>query len=168
MADETYARYSKSLSFRSIDPKRDAATLVRFGRDLYRESLGREDAFFRDYGRYGAGFVEWIAACSEKNDSSAKILDEDGADIGLVALGVDERASSVGRVHYFYVTPDHRGQGFGGVLDDYARDTLKAAGAATARLNVTARNKRALRFYKGQGWKEKARRGGLIFMEARL
>lgn len=168
MADEAYVKYSKALTFRSINAKRDAALLIRFGRDLYRASLGREDAFFRDYGRYGAGFPKWIDACADANPAFAKILDEDGAEIGLVVLGLDERDANIGRVHHFYITPDHRGQGFGGVLDEYARKTLKAADATFARLNVTARNSRAIRFYNGQGWKEKARRGGLIFMETRL
>ncbi len=168
MSDETYTKYSKALTFRRVRATRDAALLIRFGRDLYRASLGREDAFYRDYGRYGAGFPQWIASCAETNPGFAQLLEEESVEIGLVVLGRDDRDPSIGRVHHFYITPDHRGQGFGGVLDDYARDTLKDAGAGIARLNVTARNARAIRFYQGQGWKEKARRGGLIFMETRL
>ncbi len=168
MSDETYIKYSKALTFRRVSATRDAALLIRFGRDLYRASLGREDAFYRDYGRYGAGFPSWVASCGAANPAFAKLLEEDGEAIGLVALGCDDRDPLVGRVHHFYIRPDHRGQGFGGVLDDYARDALKDAGARVARLNVTARNARAIRFYEGQGWEEKARRGGLIFMETRF
>ena len=168
MADETYVRYSKALKFRRIDAEKDAALLIRFGRDLYRQSLGREDAFYRDYGRYGVNFPSWIGSCAALNAGFASFLIEDGDEIGLVVLGIDQHDPTVGRVHHFYVTADHRGQGFGGILDDYARDALKDAGASIARLNVTARNRRAIRFYEAQGWKEKARRGGLIFMETRL
>ncbi len=168
MPDETYTKYSKALAFRRIAAERDAALLIRFGRDLYRASLGREDAFYRDYGRYGVNFPTWIASCTAASPAFAQFLEEDGEAIGLVVLGCDERDPSIGRVHHFYIRPDHRGQGFGGVLDDYARDALKDAGASLARLNVTARNARAIRFYQGQGWEEKARRGGLIFMETRL
>ncbi len=168
MADETYVRYSKALKFRRVDAQNDAALLIRFGRDLYRRSLGREDPFYRDYGRYGVNFPVWIGTCAATNPDFAKFLLEDGEEIGLVVLGLDDRDPGVGRVHHFYITPDHRGQGFGGLLDDYARDILKDAGARLARLNVTARNRRAIRFYQAQGWAEKARRGGLIFMETRL
>ncbi|MHA7871355.1 MAG: GNAT family N-acetyltransferase, partial [Hyphococcus sp.] len=59
-----------------------------------------------------------------------------------------------GHVHHFYVKPTHRGQGFGGLLDDYARETLRRAGSVRARLNVTARNARAIRFYLAQGWED--------------
>ncbi len=168
MADETYVKYSRALSFRRVDAHHDAALLIRFGRDLYRRSLGKEGAFYRDYGRYGVNFPVWIGTCASANPAFAKFLEEDGAEIGLVVLGFDERDRDIGRVHHFYVTPDHRGQGFGGILDDYARDVLKDAGAHRARLNVTARNRRAIRFYQAQGWAEKERRGGLIFMETRL
>ena len=168
MANEAYVRYSKALAFERVDPRADAALLIRFARDLYRQSLGREDAFYRDYGRYGARFPVWIGACADAHADFAKFLTEDGDKIGLVALGLDAHETPVGRVHHFYIRGDHRGQGFGGLLDDYARATLRAAGARRARLNVAARNERARRFYEAQGWDEVARRGGLIFMETSL
>ena len=67
--------------------------------------------------------------------------------------------------------PSHRGQGFGGLLDDYARATLRNAGCRRARLNVTPVNARAIRFYQAQGWeKAQSARGasGLINMEVAL
>lgn len=168
MSNNTNSRYAKALTFRSVSATRDGAQLIRFGRDLYRTSLGREDAFFRDYGRHGVGFPKWLANCAATNPAFVQLLVEDATEIGFVTLGCDLRDPAIGRVHHFYITPDHRGQGFGGLLDDYARETLKAAAARTARLNVTVRNARAIRFYEAQGWKEKARRGGLIFMETKL
>lgn len=168
MTDEGYVKYAKSLSFRQVEPERDAALLIRFGRDLYRQSLGREDAFYRDYGRYGANFPVWIDACLRQDSAFAKILVEDGQEIALAVLGIDENDPMVGRVHHFYVTHTHRGQGFGGILDDYARDTLRARGCRLARLNVAGQNQRAIRFYEAQGWTESHRRGGLIWMETKL
>lgn len=168
MADENYIKYTKALSLRKVEPQNDAALLIRFGRDLYRESLGNEDAFFRDYGRYGANFPVWISACMERDRAYAKFLVEDGEEVALAVLGIDEHDRMIGRVHHFYVTPTHRGQGFGGILDDYARDTLSDRGCCVARLNVSARNKRAIRFYEGLGWLETHRRGGLIWMETKL
>ena len=168
MADETYTRYSRALTFRHVSATHDGALLIGFGRDLYRVSLGREDAFYRDYGRHGVNFPKWVASCGGANPAFAQMLEEDGAAIGFVVLDCDARDPSNGRVHHFYIEPAHRGRGFGGLLDDYARSTLKAAGARKARLNVTFRNARAIRFYQAQGWEEKARRGGLIFMETNL
>ncbi len=168
MAGEAYVKYSKSLTFRRVLPERDARLLIRWGRDLYKQSLGREDAFYRDYGRYGGSFPIWIASCAAANPSFAKFLVEDGREIGLAVLGLDETNAEVGRVHHFYVATTHRGQGFGGLLDDYSRDVLADAGARRARLNVAAGNARAIRFYEAQGWEETQRRGGLIFMETKL
>ncbi|MEO1253102.1 MAG: GNAT family N-acetyltransferase [Pseudomonadota bacterium] len=168
MPDSAYVKYSKSLAFRSVNGARDAAVLIRFGRDLYLESLGRDDAFFRDFGPYGAAFPKWIDACAAAHPDFAKLLHEDGRPIGLVALGLDDRGAGMGRVHHFYIEPGHRGQGFGGLLDDYARDVLSAAGAQRARLNVAAQNDRAIRFYEAQGWERCDKRGGLIFMETKL
>ena len=167
MSDGAYIGYSKKLAFRSATPA-DARLLIRFGRDLYFNSLGSEDAFFRDFGANGARFPDWVRACGATNAAFAQILVEDMAEIGLVVLGCDERDGDIGRVHHFYITPDHRGQGFGGLLDDYARTTLADAGARRARLNVGAGNARAIRFYDAQGWRETVRRGGLIFMETTL
>ncbi|MEM8772282.1 MAG: GNAT family N-acetyltransferase [Pseudomonadota bacterium] len=168
MAGESSIRYNKKLAFRTARPVADAALLIRFGRDLYKESVGREDAFYRDYGRYGASFPLWIANCLSRDPSFAALLTEDGREIGLIVIGMDERDETLGRVHQLYVTPSHRGQGFGGLLDDYARDILSALGARRARLNVAVGNARAIRFYKALGWEEMTRRGGLLWLETRL
>lgn len=168
MARETYTRYSKALLFRPVRPEQDASLLIGFGRALYRASLGREDAFYRDYGRYGASFPAWISACVDADPAFARLLVEDGEEIALVVLGLDDRDATIGRVHHFCVASSHRGQGFGGLLEDYAREVLKARGCRRIRLNVAAGNARAIRFYKAQGWEETARRGGLLFMEASI
>lgn len=170
MPDGAPYRYAETLCFRPVDPAADGAALIAFGRDLYVESLGNARAFERDYGASGAGFPRWIGGCAAAGPGFAALLAENGEAIGLVALGRDARAPSLGRVHHFYVVPSHRGRGFGGLLDDYARETLRAAGCARARLNVTARNARALRFYAAQGWADTApeRRSALRFMEVAL
>ncbi|HXI87751.1 MAG TPA: GNAT family N-acetyltransferase [Parvularculaceae bacterium] len=154
MPSDAYVKYSKILAFRPVDPVRDASLLINFGRQLYRESLGDERAFAREFGQSGQLFPKWIADCASVDPAFAAFLTEDAAPIGFVALGRDPREPSVGHVHHFCVLPSHRGQGFGGLLDDYARTTLKAAGFRKARLNVTAANKRALRFYAAQGWRD--------------
>lgn len=168
MAREVYVKYSRSLKFRQIKPAADAGLLIRWGRDLYRESLGREDAFYRDYGRYGASFPVWIASCLAGNPDFAAMLTEDSRPIGMAVLGHDQNNPALGRVHHFYVEESHRGKGFGGLLDDYARDALTGVGAVRARLNVACANERARRFYKAQGWEETDRRGGLVWMETAL
>ena len=170
MPESAPYQYAKTLAFRAIDPQTDAATLIRFGRGLYVESLGDARGFIRDYGPRGARFPAWIASCAATDPAFAAFLTEDEAPIGLAVLGRGHDAKT-GHVHHFYVRRAHRGQGFGGLLDDYARVTLARAGFKRARLNVTATNARAIRFYKAQGWTALPRRrlgAGLLHMEVAL
>lgn len=158
MPDGAPYRYAEMLGFRPADPQADAETLIAFGRDLYIQSLGDDGAFRRDYGRRGERFPRWIAACAASRPAFATLLVENDAPVGLVVMGLGPREKSAGHVHHLYVIPTHRGRGFGGLLDDYARETLRGAGCVKARLNVTARNARALRFYAAQGWRDVAPR----------
>lgn len=167
MPDDAPYRYAKAVSFRPVRPARDARRLVAYGLDLYRESLGNEAQFRRDYGVYGQKFPVWIAACAARNPDFAVFLTEEDREIGMAVMGVDSRDHQLGHVHHFYIEPAWRGQGFGGLLDDYARKTLKQAGCVRARLNVTLRNARALRFYIAQGWTDIGGRG-LRHMETPL
>lgn len=168
MSSGAYAKYAKTLGFRAIDPVADAPLLIRFGRDLYIESVGDDAAFRRDYGPKGERFPHWVASCAVTRPAFAAFLTENAVPIGLVVVGADH--DGAGHVHHFYVKPSHRGRGFGGLLDDYARETLRNAGFRKARLNVTARNDRALRFYAAQGWREIPRLPGarLRYMEVAL
>ena len=170
MSDAAPYRYAKQLAFRPVDLARDAKTLIGFGLDLYIESLGTDAGFRRDFGTRGEKFPYWVASCGKLHPGFSSVLTEDDKSIGLVVLGEDRRHKNVGHVHHFYVVPSHRGQGFGGVLDDYARTALRDAGYEKARLNVAARNARALRFYRAQGWTElQARKPGLLrYMEVSL
>ncbi|MEM8934936.1 MAG: GNAT family N-acetyltransferase [Pseudomonadota bacterium] len=152
MTDAAPYKYAKSLEFRPVDPVGESDLLIRYGRDLYRESLGDDHAFRRDYGWYGERFPDWIQSCGAADPSFAALLTEDVNPIGLVALAVDPQNPKRGRVHHFYIEPGHRGQGFGGLLDDYARARLASAGCERIRLNVTKTNDRARRFYEAQGW----------------
>jgi len=163
-------QYARTLAFRAIDPAADAAALIAFGRDLYVESTGGAAGFARDFGRYGQKFPLWVASCAEADPAFSALLTEDGAAIGLVVMGTGDRRARIGHVHHFYVRPSHRGRGFGGLLDDYARAALKRAGFVRARLNVTARNARARRFYAAQGWAEVAgaSTAALRYMEVTL
>jgi len=168
MSDSASYRYAKKLYFRAIDAVADAKTVIEFGRDLYLESLGSDAAFRRDYGQKGERFLSWLAVCGAAGPGFAALLEEEGDAIGLVAMGEDARNAMLGHVHHFYIRRTHRGQGFGGLLDDYARETLRRAGFRRARLNVTARNKRAIRFYTAQGWEMLPGAGALRHMEVAL
>jgi len=163
-------RYRETLRFRPADAARDAKTLIAFGRDLYVESLGDESQFRLDYGLDGVKFSNWVAFCARRDPALAALLEENGEPIAMVVLGRGRRDRALGHVHHFYVVPEKRGQGFGGLLDEYARETLARAGCRRARLNVTARNARAIRFYEAQGWREVARgrRSTLRFLEIEL
>ena len=175
MSDAPPYRYAKQLSFRKVRPASDAKMLIAFGRSLYRASTGDDDAFAQEFGASGAGFIGSIENCVARNPDFAAFLDEDQYTVGFVALGVSPRNDELGRVHHLVITASHRGQGFGGLLDDYARDTLRDAGCSRAILNVTAQNDRAIRFYEAQGWRLQttqkgaaALRGGLRWYEVAL
>ncbi len=168
MPDSARDKYAKALAFRPACPQGDASILIAFARDLYRESLGSDAGFWHDYGACGEKFPLWIAACAAADPGFAAMLTENGAAIGLVVLGMSRR-KALGHVHHFYVVPERRGQGFGGLLDEYARRTLGRAGASRARLNVAPRNERAIRFYLAQGWQKTPRTASrLINMEVAL
>jgi len=170
MPDAAPYRYARQLVFRPVDEVSDAKTLIEFGRDLYVESLGTDAAFHRDFGVRGERFPRWVASCGRLNPRFSAVLKEDQQVIGLVVLGADKHDRSVGHVHHFYIISSHRGQGFGGVLDDYARAALRDAGYHNARLNVAAGNARAIRVYRAQGWSEQSQKnGGLLrYMETSL
>ena len=161
--------YARKIAFRPIDATVDAQDLIDFGRGLYAASLGDEAYFHRDFGERGQRFPFWIAACAAADPAFAVFLTEDDDIIGMAVLGADRRQNNVGHVHHFFVAASHRGQGFGGLLDDYARATLRRVGFVRARLNVTRSNARALRFYLAQGWSDVgAARSGLRLMEVAL
>lgn len=170
MTNSAPYRHAGVLAFRPVKPTADAKTLIGFGRDLYRESLGDVAQFHRDFGQRGQKFPLWIFACAARNRSFAVLLLKDDAAIGFVAMGDDPRRKGAGHIHHFYVTPEHRGQGYGGLLDDYARETLLDEGFRRASLNVTTRNKRAIRFYLAQGYVDigGSKSGALRYMEVAL
>ncbi len=158
MANSARDKYASVVGFRPVRPLADARTLIGYGRDLYIESLGSEHEFRRSYGVYGQRFPMWIAACAARDPAFAVFLIKEGSPIGLAAMGVSHRQGPkglvYGHVHHFYVGPAHRGRGYGGLLDDYARETLQKAGCMRAQLNVTRTNTRAIRFYLAQGWQD--------------
>ncbi len=168
MPDDEGHKYAQALAFRPACPRGDASRLIAFARDLYVESLGSDTEFRRDYGAHGQKFPLWVAACAATDPDFAALLTENGMAIGLVVLGLSRR-KALGHVHHFYIAPERRGQGFGGLLDNYARRVLGRAGASRARLNVTPRNERAIRFYLAQGWQKTPRAASrLINMEVAL
>ena len=154
MTDPAPYRYASELAFRLIDPQADGDLLVEFGRQLYIESLGSDAAFKRDFGVFGQKFPLWIATCIAENPKNAAFLTADNVVVAMVVVGRDRRDNRVGHVHHFFVAQAHRGRGIGGLLDDYARDVLRKSGFTLAKLNVTAQNNRALRFYLAQGWRD--------------
>lgn len=166
MSNSAPYKYAKALAFRAVMPAKDASLLIAFGRDLFIESVGNSHSFYQTYGAHGQRFPLWIAACAAPDLRYAAFLEEDQQPIGFVVMGAN---GETGHVHHLYVAPGYRGQGFGGLLDDYARDTLKSAGCSRAGLNVTEQNDRAIRFYNAQGWHEIASPGSsLRHMEVSL
>lgn len=170
VTDAAPYRYAQDLALRPIDPFADNRVLTAFGRGLYRESTGDDAAFMRAYGLIGERFAQWIAFCGMTNPAFASFLTENRRPIGMAVMGLDQRDPSLGRLHHLYMIASRRGQGFGGLLDDYVRETLRRAGATRIVLNVAAGNARAIRFYDAQGWADAgaSRDGALRYMRVAL
>ena len=172
MTEAAPYRYAERLDFRPVDLERDEATVISFGRALYLASLDDDRQFHQEYGRDGKKFAFWVAFCGGQDRSFASLLTENDIPIGMVVGGpTTPEVEGTGHLHHLYVMPSHRGQGFGGLLDDFAREAFKSSGFTRARLNVTKKNERAIRFYLAQGWEDiplSSKKSRLRYMETVL
>ena len=71
--------------------------------------------------------------------------------IGGCALSVRENGN--GHLSHFNVAPEHRRQGIGSLLIDFAEQYFKSLGVAVLGLNVMKDNADAIRLYERKGFK---------------
>lgn len=87
----------------------------------------------------------------EQPDAAVLGIDDDGALVGTVMVGVDGHR---GWMYYLAVRTTHRGRGLGRVLVAAAEAWLADHGAPKAQLMVRGTNARALAFYERIGYEQ--------------
>ena len=63
-------------------------------------------------------------------------------------------AGKNGHVSLYYLLPEHRGKGYGEILQKKVATILKAHGCKTATLRVSPKNECAIRYYLKHGWED--------------
>src|SRR5215210_6340860 len=71
------------------------------------------------------------AACAAKR-GRVWVAEVDGTVVGFVAVGVYDPDRSMGEISMLAVDPDHRGDGIGTAMTEFALDRLKEAGMKVA------------------------------------
>ena len=161
----------RPLTFRPIDPARDAPLVIGYVRDLLTLSFGDDAKFDRDFGQDGVRYSAWLEERLSEDPRTAVLAVWEEEAVGMVVLGRASGDPAVGYVHHYYLTPRVRGRGLGAQLDDYGCSVLAARGHDLARLSVATANQVALRFYATRGWTDAGPRPdqpGVAYMEKRL
>lgn len=140
-----------SLQFQPVNLEIHASTCLEFERDMERISSGQEKS--AEDAQRGARFLEKIAAKLADEPHSCLHVWRENTIVGQLHLGrfFEE---PVGYIHFLYLAPDYRGQGWAPLLDDYACQHFAKRGFRSARLSVDASNQRARQFYHRQNWRE--------------
>jgi ribosomal protein S18 acetylase RimI-like enzyme len=112
-------------------------------------------------------YFKWLL---KRDPDGVFILEENGRLIGVVACDSKWIAEeeSVLEIHELFVLPEYRGTGAGEKLLDIALKYAKKKGLKKAMLWVGKGNKRAIKFYKKEGFKIVGEQGKWLRMEKSL
>ncbi|MFP7443066.1 GNAT family N-acetyltransferase [Bacillus sp. MMSF_3328] len=136
------------LSFRSIDLSRDAETIIKFRRDSYVISFG-DDYLFGD----NKSYLKKIETRLVKFPGGIVLVENGDKPVGQIEMQIkDIDNKQIGYVNLFYLIPAYRGLGYGSQLIEYAEHFFQENNINEYQLRVSAANKRAIRFYKKQGF----------------
>ena len=150
MPDETPASpLLDSLTFRTIDPVRDAKLAVAHHVDACVASFGSDASYQGD-----ASYLKWLRTrVEEYPDGHVLALRRySGECVGQLELQVPY-GLSVGYVNLFYVADRFRRQGYGRALHDYAERYFRSWEATRIDLHVSPHNRPAVGFYRRMGYK---------------
>lgn len=148
------------LTFIPIDLNFHEDLCVRFSEDAFVESFGDASRFHENDGKGSERYRLWLRERLANDPTSAALVTQDSKIIGQVTAGKWRQDASVGYVNLYYLIPEKRGVGLSRYLEDYAVNYLKGLGFTRARLSVSPTNKRAVRFYEKNGWKDIGPRPG--------
>ena len=135
------------LTYRTIDPLRDAELLVRHQIDACVATYG-DDSRYQGTPQY----LRWVAAKVEEFPEGFLLAFRDDRCVGQLELEVPYGLTT-GYVDLFYVTPEFRGIGFGRLLHERAEFYFRSWEASVVRLHVSPTNGPALRFYERMGYR---------------
>jgi GNAT superfamily N-acetyltransferase len=134
------------LTYRTIDPLRDAELTVQHQIDACVATFGN-DAPFQGADRY----LRWLASKVEEFPEGFLLAFLDGRCVGQLELEVPYGLST-GYVNLFYLTREFRGIGFGPLLHERAELYFRSWEAASVTLHVSPTNHAAMRFYRRMGY----------------
>ena len=139
-----------NLAFKLVDLAEHSGVCLRFEADMEKCSYEGDGSLDEER---GAAFLRKIA----EGEALCLHVWLGEEIVGQLHLG---RVANepVGYIHFFYVAPNFRGLGAANLLDDYAAAHFIGRGFRSARLSVMIANRRAVRFYRRQGWRDGAAR----------
>ena len=151
-----------TLTYRTLDPERDADFAVAAYRGACRASYGDVASF---PGR--AKHLAWLRSRVEEFPDGHVLALLDGDPVGQLELQVPYGLTS-GYVNLYYVVPALRGQGLGKRMHDYAERYFRSWEANQIELHVSTTNERAMCFYRTLGYRAVRREGRLWRMKKQL
>lgn len=143
----------------TIDLDAHADTCVMFRRNSYMVSFGTTEGLDEIMGpnnsRYLSHLTKYIGEIPEGNAH----LWYDGRIIGQTEMKfIDD--DKIGYVNLFFIAPEFRGKGLGGLLHRHACRVFAALGKSRIQLRVSQTNEVALSFYRKNGWRSIGPRPG--------
>lgn len=140
-----------AVAFRTIDLASDADVVAANHFDACVASFGNGPDF-RYEGR--ERYLRWLAGRIEEfpDGHVLAISEDDGTCVGQLQMQVPY-GLAVGYVSLFYVTPPHRGFGFGRRLQARAERYVRSWEASTIQLHVSPSNAPAGAFYRAMGYR---------------
>ena len=135
-----------------LDIDRHEAAAVALARDAFVESFGSSERFEREHGVNGERLAPFLRARQQRDPRWVSGAEENGRLVGLLVLGEHAGPPPCGHLMLLSVEPGVRGSGLASQLLALGVETLRSHGWDRARLHVTVRNARAVRFYLREGW----------------
>jgi RimJ/RimL family protein N-acetyltransferase len=153
---------TQNLSYRTIDPMRDAKLAVAHQLDACICSFG-DDAQFQGPVRY----LKWLEAKVEEFPEGFVMAFVGDQCVGHLELEVPYGLKT-GYANLFYVTAPFRGLGFAQALHERALLYFRGWEADRVELHCAPANERAMRFYRKLGYRRTgSREGGALWRLAR-
>jgi GNAT superfamily N-acetyltransferase len=143
-----------TLTFRTLDPRRDADLCIAFARDLYTVSFGNEARFVAEFGADGRAYVDWLEERVARFPEGHVLACGGEQVVGQISMIPAANPPDSGYVNTFYLVPNARGTGRGDELHSYALKTFRDRGMKLLRLRVVPTNLRGKRFYERRGWRD--------------
>ena len=153
------------LKFVPIDIKAHREVVIGFRKDSFKVSFG-EDADFDE-----ENYISWLRDKMKDYHEGFVLLEEAGRYMGQLELTIKEfEGENIGYVNLYYLIPEERGNGKGGVLHAYAKRFFENHNLREYHLRVSPENTAALSFYSKNGMEEAGREmnGKVVRMKGEL